>query len=48
MGVSVNATAEPVEGVKVMPVIPTLAESTDIFDSETDGVEVIVTARLAF
>jgi hypothetical protein len=47
VGVRVNATAVPVVGVNVIPVIPTVAEITDIFDKET-GVDVIVTARLAF
>jgi hypothetical protein len=40
-------TAVPLVGFKVMPVIPTVAEITETFVSETSGLDVKVTVRLA-
>ena len=47
MGLNVKDTAVPVEGFKVIPVIPTLAEMIDTFDKASDGLDVMVTARCA-
>lgn len=47
VGVRVKATALPELGVSVMPVMPTVAESTETLVN-AGGVDVMVTARLAF
>jgi hypothetical protein len=48
VGLSVTETAEPLDGSNVMPVIPTVAESTETFVNERAGLLFMVTARLAF
>ena len=47
VGDSVKAIAVPELGVNVMPVMPTVADSTETLVN-AGGVEVMVTARLAF
>jgi len=47
VGDRVKATALPELGVRVMPVMPTVAASTETLVN-AGGVEVMVTARLAF
>jgi hypothetical protein len=46
VGLNVTVTAEPVEGVSEIPVIPTVAEMMETLVSET-GVDVIVKANCA-
>ena len=48
VGVKVREIGAPAEGFKVIPVIPTLADITDMFVNEVEGVDVMVSAILAF
>ena len=48
MGVRVTETAVPVEGFKVMPVIPTLADTRLTFARFSEGEDVRVRTRVAF
>ena len=47
MGVKVKGTAFPLVGFRVTPVMPTVAESTEILVNVISGLDVKVNVRLA-